>query len=155
MLFCGINPGLYSGATGLHFARPGNRFWKTLHLAGFTPRLLQPYEQRRLLDLGWGITNIVPRATATAAELDREELRAGGEALRTKVNRFKPRVLGVLGVAAFRVAFGDPKANVGRRAERIGDTTLWVLPNPSGLNAHYQVPRLVELFSELRQAVEN
>lgn len=153
VVFCGINPGLYSGATGHHFARPGNRFWKTLHLSGFTPRIFEPHEQARLLEHGLGVTNIVRRATATAAALTQDELSEGGAALRKKIEIFEPEALAVLGVSAFRIAFGDPKANVGPRDERIGGTRLWVLPNPSGLNAHYQIPRLVSLFGELRRAV--
>jgi TDG/mug DNA glycosylase family protein len=154
VLFCGINPGLYSGATGHHFARPGNRFWKTLHLAGFTPRVLAPHEQAQLLDHGLGVTNLVRRATATAAQLTEEELRAGGASLRAKVERLRPRVLAVLGVSAFRIAFRDRDARVGPQEETIGVTQLWVLPNPSGLNAHYQLPALTERFVELRRALD-
>jgi TDG/mug DNA glycosylase family protein len=149
VLFCGINPGLYTAATGHHFARPGNRFWPTLHAAGFTDRPFHPSEERSLLPLGYGITNVVPRTTATAAELAPEELVAGGEALVAKVLRFRPRVLAVLGVMAYRTAFDRPKATLGLQPERIGDTELWVLPNPSGLNAHYQRGALAELFRAL------
>ena len=154
VLLCGINPGLYSGATGYHFARPGNRFWRTLHLSGFTDRVLAPHEQKELLAYGIGITNVVRRATAGASTLTEEEFRVGGEALRAKVQRYNPRVLAVLGVSAFRIAFDDRKAKVGPRTGTIGSTRLWVLPNPSGLNAHYQLPRLIELFSELRRFLE-
>ena len=149
ILFCGINPGLYTAATGHHFARPGNRFWPTLHAAGFTPRLLHPSEERLLLDWGYGITNVVPRTTATAAELSPEELEAGGRMLARKVHRFRPRVLAVLGVTAYRAAFAHPRATLGLQAERIGETAVWVLPNPSGLNAHYQRGALAELFRAL------
>lgn len=153
LLLCGINPGLYSGATGHHFARPGNRFWPTLHLSGLTPRRLAPHEQGELLRYGIGITNVVRRATSSAAALTAEEFEAGGEALHAKILRYRPRMLAVLGVSAFRIAFGDPRATVGPRDDTIGDARLWVLPNPSGLNAHYQLPRLIELFSDLRAAM--
>ena len=153
VLFCGINPGLYSGATGHHFARPGNRFWPTIHQAGFTPRLLHPSEQRELLRWGYGITNLVPRTTATADELSADELLAGKKRLVSKIKRFGPRVLAVLGIGAFRTAFQQPRATLGVQPQSIGDTTLWVLPNPSGLNAHYQLSALVEQFRILREAV--
>ena len=153
VLFVGINPGLYSGATGRHFARPGNRFWPTIHRAGFTPRQLAPDEPDALLELGLGITNIVNRTTATAAELSRDELRAGGGHLRETVERYRPEVVAVLGVTAYRTAFERPNATVGRQDERIGDAALWVLPNPSGLNAHYQLPELVRLFEGFREAI--
>jgi TDG/mug DNA glycosylase family protein len=153
VLFCGINPGLYSGATGHHFARPGNRFWPTLHQAGFTPRQLRPDEERELLRLGIGITNIVTRTTATAAELTTDELRAGARRLEALVRRHRPRSVAALGVTAYRTAFGRPKAQVGPQPERLAGSVLWVLPNPSGLNAHYQLPALVEVFAELRQAL--
>ncbi len=153
VLFCGINPGLYSGATGHHFARPGNRFWPTIHQAGFTPRLLHPSEQRELLDWGYGITNLVARTTATADELSVEELLAGRKRLAGKIKRYQPRVLAVLGIGAYRTAFQQPKATLGLQTERIGNTMLWVLPNPSGLNAHYQLSDLVEQFRKLREAV--
>jgi TDG/mug DNA glycosylase family protein len=154
VLFCGINPGLYSGAVGHHFARPGNRFWPALHSAGFTPRLLSPFEERELLDYGCGVTNIVARATATAAELTDEEMRAGLPRLKSKVRRFQPRVLAVLGISAFRTAFAQPEAQLGRQTETIGNTILWVLPNPSGLNAHYQAADLAKLFREVKQATD-
>lgn len=150
VLFVGINPGLYSGATGRHFARPGNRFWPTLHGSGFTPRLMAPDETEELLALGIGITNVVNRTTATAAELSTEELRAGGERLRRTVETWRPRTVAVLGVTAFRAAFRDPRAGVGRQPEPIGEAPVWVLPNPSGLNAHYQLPQLIDLFREFR-----
>lgn len=153
VLFCGINPGLYSGATGHHFARPGNRFWPALHLAGFTPRLLHPSEQQELLTWGYGITNLVPRTTATADELSAEELVAGRKRLVGKIKRYQPRVLAVLGIGAFRTAFQHPKASLGLQADSIGNTILWVLPNPSGLNAHYQLSNLVEQFRALRESV--
>jgi TDG/mug DNA glycosylase family protein len=153
VLFCGINPGLYTAAIGHHFGRPGNRFWPTLHAAGFTPRLFDPSEEQELLPLGYGITNVVDRATAAADELTDEEVRAGGEQLVKKVTRLAPRFLAVLGVGAYRVAFGKPKAAVGEQPERIGETRVWVLPNPSGLNAHYQADALARVFRELREAV--
>jgi double-stranded uracil-DNA glycosylase len=154
VLFCGINPGLYSAATGHHFARPGNRFWPTLHAAGFTDRVLHPSEERELLARGYGITNVVPRTSATAAELTDEEIRAGGKRLVTKVRRARPRVLAILGVGAYRTAFDRPKAQVGLQQETIGATRLWVLPNPSGLNANYRTAELASLFRELREYTE-
>src|SRR2546423_5936445 len=135
ILFCGINPGLYSAAVGHHFARPGNRFWPALYAAGFTDRMLSPFEERELLKSGYGITNVVQRATATADQLAKEEIVAGGVRLRAKVLRYQPRILAVLGLGAYRTAFNQPKALVGRQDERMGDTVLWVLPNPSGFNA--------------------
>jgi TDG/mug DNA glycosylase family protein len=152
VLFCGINPGLYSGATGHHFARPGNRFWPALHQAGFTDRQLAPFEERELLQHGYGITNLVPRTTATADELTKADFVAGHRQLRARVKRYKPRILAVLGVGAYRIAFDRPKATLGPQAEMLEETRLWVLPNPSGLNAHYQLADLVRLFRELREA---
>jgi double-stranded uracil-DNA glycosylase len=154
VLFCGINPGLYTAAIGHHFGRPGNRFWPVLHRAGFTPRLLSPHEEGELIPLGCGITNVIPRATATAAELTREEYVAGGIALRRRLARFRPRFLAILGVGAYRAAFDEPRAAIGPQETPIGSTRVWVLPNPSGLNANYQMPALVELFAGLRTAVE-
>ena len=154
VLFCGINPGLYSGATGHHFARPGNRFWKTLYSAGFSQNLLAPHEQDELLKNGYGITNICERTTARADELTTEEIKAGGENLRAKVLQYKPKFLAVLGITTYRIAFDQPKAVLGLQTEKIGATRVWVLPNPSGLNAHYQANQLAELFIRLRETVE-
>ncbi|GAA2129832.1 G/U mismatch-specific DNA glycosylase [Kitasatospora kazusensis] len=153
VLFCGINPGLWSGATGRHFARPGNRFWPALHRSGFTPRLLRPDEQRELLALGLGITNVVARTTAKADELTPEEYRQGGAALVERVGRLRPQVLAVLGIGAYRTAFGRPGTKVGRQSDGIGDTEVWVLPNPSGLNAHYTLDRIAAEFRSLREAL--
>jgi TDG/mug DNA glycosylase family protein len=153
VLFCGINPGLYTAAVGHHFARPGNRFWPALHAAGFTDRLLSPFEEHELLKQRYGITNVVERATATAAELSAEEYVEGGRLLEAKVRRYRPVFLAVLGVGAYRTAFDRPKAKLGLQPEPIGKTSVWVLPNPSGLNAHYQPKDLARLFSELRLAV--
>src|SRR5512138_3244096 len=152
VLFCGINPGLYSGATGHHFARPGNRFWPTLHQAGFTPRLLDPREERELLTRGYGITNLVPRATATADELAPEELVSGRGRLETKVKRYQPQIVAVLGIGAYRTAFARRDVALGRQPEALANAVVWVLPNPSGLNAHYQLAGLVEHFRMLREA---
>ena len=152
VLFCGINPGLYTAAVGHHFARPGNRFWPALHRSGFTERLLPPFEERELLASGLGISNVVPHATASAAELTNEDFIKGGRALTRKIKRYKPRVVAILGVGAYRQAFAKPKATVGEQDERIHAARVWVLPNPSGLNANYQLPDLVRLFIELRQA---
>ena len=153
VLFCGINPGLYSGVTGHHFARPGNRFWPTLHQAGFTPRLLHPSEERELLTYGYGITNLVARATATADELASEELVAGQRRLKSKVKRYQPQVVAVLGISAYRTAFGQKAVTLGRQLDLLENTIVWVLPNPSGLNAHYQMADLAEHFRELRQFI--
>jgi TDG/mug DNA glycosylase family protein len=153
VLFCGINPGLYTAAVGHHFARPGNRFWKALRDAEFTEELLSPFEERELLKSGYGVTNIVPRATATAGLLSKEEILQGGKKLRTKVRRYRPEVLAILGMGAYRLAFNKPKASVGRQECRIGDTIVWVLPNPSGLNANYQQKDLEHLFRELKAKV--
>jgi TDG/mug DNA glycosylase family protein len=153
VLFAGINPGLYTAAVGHHFGRPGNRFWPTLYQAGFTPRLLSPFEEKELLPLGYGITNVVDHATAAADELTTADYLDGGKRLEAKVKKYKPRVLAVLGVGAYRAAFGRKTAKVGRQDERIGDTTIWVLPNPSGLNAHFQKPEMANVFRELRNAV--
>jgi double-stranded uracil-DNA glycosylase len=152
VLFCGINPSLYSAAVGHHFARPGNRFWPALHGAGFTDRLLSPYEDRLLLDYGLGCTNLVERATARADELASDELRAGGERLRRLVVDLRPRWLAVLGVSAFRAAFGRPDAAAGPQAFGVGCSGVWLLPNPSGLNAHYQLPDLVAAYRPLHEA---
>ncbi|MCX2924853.1 G/U mismatch-specific DNA glycosylase [Streptomyces sp. NEAU-W12] len=152
VLFCGINPGLMTAATGHHFARPGNRFWPALHRSGFTPRLLVPSEQEELLSYGLGITNVVARASARADELSAEEYREGGRLLALKVDRLRPRWLAVLGVTAYRVAFDDRGAKVGPQARTIGDTRVWVLPNPSGLNAHWTPAALAEEFARLREA---
>lgn len=155
VLFCGINPGLYSGATGHHFARPGNRFWPTLHQAGFSSRLLHPSEERELLASGYGITNLVSRATATADELLPEELVAGRRRLESKVKRYRPQVVAVLGISAYRTAFAQKAVTLGKQSQQWAESILWVLPNPSGLNAHYQIADLVEHFRTLRQWIES
>ncbi|HEY0009302.1 MAG TPA: G/U mismatch-specific DNA glycosylase [Tepidisphaeraceae bacterium] len=155
VLFCGINPGLYSGATGHHFAKPGNRFWPALFAGGFTPRILKPWEERELLTFGCGIINVVNRTTATAAELSNDELIAGGAQRRKLVTKMKPKFLAVLGIGAYRAAFNEPKADLGLQPQTIGSTRIWVLPNPSGLNAHYTPASLGVLFKELREAVES
>jgi TDG/mug DNA glycosylase family protein len=153
VLFCGINPGLYSGATGDHFARPGNRFWPALHGAGFTARLLDPSEKRELLNSGYGITNLVTRTTATADELTPQELVKGRKRLEARVERYRPRVVAVLGIGAYRTAFGQLRATLGRQPDDLAGAALWVLPNPSGLNAHHQLADLVRLFRILLRAV--
>jgi TDG/mug DNA glycosylase family protein len=153
VLFCGINPGLWSAAVGHHFARPGNRFWKALHRGGFTDRLLASDEEPELLRRGLGITNLVDRATAGAADLSPEELRAGGRRLAAKVHRVRPGVVAVLGVGAYRTAFARPRATVGPQPDPIGGAPVWVLPNPSGRGAHYQLPDLAEAFAELRRSL--
>jgi TDG/mug DNA glycosylase family protein len=154
VVFCGINPGLYTAWAGHHFARPGNRFWKALHLSGFTPRLFAPSEQDQLLGLGLGVTNLVPQTTARADELGRADLEAGAAALRAKLRRYRPRWLAMLGAGAYRAAFGVPGAVVGEQPELLEGVRVWLLPNPSGLNAHYQLPALAEEFARLRLAAE-
>ena len=149
VLFCGINPGLLSDKLRQHFARPGNRFWPTIHRAGFTPRQLAPAEQRELLRYGCGITNLVARATASADELTREELVAGARILARKVRKYAPRYLAVVGIGAYRAVFARPRAQLGLQEESIGASRIWVLPNPSGLNAHYKPSELVEVYRKL------
>ena len=153
VVFCGINPSLYSAAVGHHFARPGNRFWPALERSQFTPRLLSPSEDRELLRYGCGLTNIVARATARADELSREELRKGAACLATKVKRLRPTCVTFLGITAYRQAFERPKAKIGRQEELIEGVPVWVLPNPSGLNAHYQVTDLARFLRRLRTGV--
>lgn len=153
VLFCGINPSLYTAAVGHHFARPGNRFWPALHAGGFTPRQLRPEEEAQLLEHGCGITNVVARATASASELRRDDYVQGGRALRRRVQHYAPRCLAVLGIGAYRVAFERPQAALGPQPERLGDTALWVLPNPSGANAHHRPEDFARLFRELRLAM--
>jgi TDG/mug DNA glycosylase family protein len=154
VLFCGINPSLYSAAVGHHFARPGNRFWPALFAAGFTDRVLSPGEDRLLIGFGCGVTNLVARASVAAAELSAAELVAGARALARKVGRYRPAWVAFVGIGAYRVGFGRPKAGVGRQAETIGTAGVWVLPNTSGLNANYQVGELGRLFGQLRAAAE-
>src|SRR5262245_23508769 len=154
VLFCGINPSVYSAVVQHHFARPGNRFWPTLHKAGFTPRLLAPREEQELLTYGYGITNIVERATVAAAELTAEELAEGGRRLRGKVEHYRPRVLAVLGISAYRLAFDEPRAVLGQQHQTIGTTQLYILPNPSGLNAHYTPADLARVYGEFRATIE-
>ncbi len=155
VLFCGINPGLYSGYTGHHFARPGNRFWPALYAAGFTDRLLSPAEERDLLKRGLGITNLVERATAAADELTAAELAAGGQALLAKVQTYHPKTVAILGISAYRAAFGRPRAAPGRQPESLDRAAVWVLPNPSGLNAHYTPADLARVFREFRLEIES
>jgi double-stranded uracil-DNA glycosylase len=152
VLFCGINPGLYSAATGWHFARPGNRFWPALHLSGFTPRRLAPREQDLLPGFGLGITNLVARATAQASELSSTELKAGREHLAALAATNRPLIVAIAGVTAYRTAFGQPRASTGPQPDPLGSARVWVVPNPSGLNASWTLPRIVEAFRELRAA---
>lgn len=153
VLFCGINPGLVSEATGHHFARPGNRFWPALHLSGFTPFRFAPAEQEKLLELGLGITNVVARPSARADELTIDEMREGAIVLAEKVERYSPKVLAILGVTVYREAFGRKKAQVGAQQDTVGGARLWILPNPSGLNAHWQLPALAEEFGRLKASL--
>jgi TDG/mug DNA glycosylase family protein len=152
ILLVGINPSLFSGWTGHHFARPGNRLWRTLHLSGLTPVLLDPGDEPGIRAAGLGITNLVARATARADELTDDEIRAGIEPLRNLVRRWKPEFVAFLGISTYRVAFAAPRATVGERSERFAGARVWVLPNPSGLNAHYQQPALTAAYAELREA---
>jgi TDG/mug DNA glycosylase family protein len=149
VLFCGINPGRLSGELGQHFARPGNRFWRLLHAGGFTDHVFSPSEQGALPALGIGITNVVDRVTAAASELDKEELRTGAERLEAKVRALAPRCVAVLGLQAYRTAFRRPHALIGRQPELLGRAKLWLLPNPSGLQARYQLPEMTDLFRSL------
>ena len=153
VLFCGINPGLYSAATGWHFARPGNRFWPALAASGFTATRLHPSQRAELLAAGLGITNFVARASAGEADLSREEMREGGRLLVRKVRRYRPRAVAIVGIGAYRVAFGRPAATLGRQPDDLGGALLWVLPNTSGLNAHHQAADHARAFRELRDAV--
>ena len=153
VLFCGINPGLYSAAVGHHFAGPGNLFWPTIHATGFTPRLLTAFDEPTMLELGYGITNIVPRASAAADEVSKEELRAGARTLRRKVTKFKPGWLAFCGLVAYRLGFEKPKAQAGLQDDCIGTTRIWLLPNPSGLNAFHQPAIMNQLFSDFRVAL--
>ncbi len=155
VLFCGINPGLYSAAVGHNFARPGNRFWKTLYASGFTPRLLSPFAEAELLGFGYGITNLVERATLQADELEAQELKAGVPRLAAKAKKYRPKYLAVLGIGVYRKAFGRPTAVPGLQEDRIGPSKIWVLPNPSGINASYQLNRLTRAFEELLEAVQS
>lgn len=154
VLFVGINPGLYSGATGHHFARPGNRFWPALHGSGFTPRLLRPADKRTLLALGLGVTNLVNRTTATAADLDAAEYVQGRQKLAAKIRRFRPRTVAFLGIGAYAQAFGVKHVTTGRQRERFENAEVWVLPNPSGLNANYRLADLIRQFRALRKATD-
>jgi len=154
VLFCGINPGLYTAAVGHHFARPGNRFWPALHKSGFTDRLLSPFDERELLKNYLGITNVVSHATASASEVTKEDFVKGGRILRRKVSRYRPRIVAVLGIEAYRKAFGCVNVEIGQQEETIGAAKLWVLPNPSGLNANYQLKDFTRLFRKLRKAAE-
>jgi double-stranded uracil-DNA glycosylase len=154
VLFCGINPGLYSTAIGHHFGRPGNRFWKALHASGFTPRLFSPEEDATLLALGIGITNLCPRTTASADELTAEELAGGARALVARAVRYQPSTIAILGVGAYRLGFDQADAAIGRQDPLTAGALTWVLPNPSGLNAHYGLEELTRHFRLLREAVE-
>ena len=155
VLFVGINPGLYSAAIGHHFGRPGNRFWPAVHAGGFTPTIFSPFEEIRLLDYHLGITNLVERATAGAAELTREELITGARRLRRKILRYRPAFAALLGLTSFRIAFEHPRAILGLQPERVGSTRIWLLPNPSGLNAHHQPRHLAKMFHEFYLASLN
>ena len=153
VVFVGINPGLWSGAVGHHFARPGNRFWKALHRSGFTDRVLSPFDDASLLERNLGLTNLVARTTATADELSRDELRRGAGRLEERLAPLRPRIVAVLGIGAYRTGFGLPRATLGPQDEALAGSRLWVLPNPSGLNAHHQLDDLAERFRALREAV--
>jgi TDG/mug DNA glycosylase family protein len=153
VVFCGINPSLYSAAVGHHFARPGNRFWKALHESGFTDRLLSPFEDGLLPAFGLGLTNMVARATSAAEELSVVELVTGASILARKIMSWEPKILAVLGVSAYRIAFGDPGARVGPQDRRLGSTGVWLLPNPSGLNAHYRPADIAACLAQLRRVI--
>lgn len=155
VLFCGINPSLLSAYQGHHFARPGNRFWPTLHRSGFTERLYRPEEDRQLLEVGLGITNIVDQATARADELSTEQVLKGARQLEKKVLRYRPECLAVLGISAYRLGFNHPRARIGEQEIRFGETRVWILPNPSGLNANYQLSDLANIFAEMREKLKS
>lgn len=155
VLFCGINPGLWSAAVGKHFARPGNRFWPALHASGFTPRLFAPYDQDQLLQLGLGISNVAARATARADELTPDEFRTGGQILAAKVAHYRPKWVAILGIGAYRTAFNHKHATTGPQPETLSGSQVWVLPNPSGLNAHWTTPNLTNEFTLLREVAES
>ena len=154
VLFCGINPGLYTAAIGHHFGRPGNRFWPALHRSGFTPRQLAPWEEADLLGLGLGITNLVARTTAAASELSSAELHDGGSLLVDKLEEYRPNWLAMLGLGSYRAAFGRTTAAMGAQSERLGPSRVWLLPNPSGLNAHYRLNDLAAEFGRLRESIQ-
>ena len=154
VLFCGINPSLYSAAVGHHFARPGNRFWPTLHGAGFVDRVLRPSEERELVSRGIGITNVCSRASASAATLSLEDYRAGTASLRRKLGRYRPRIIAFLGLGAYRLVARAPDAVVGPQPSAFAGIPTWALPNPSGLNAHYQLGDLVSVYRELAKVLE-
>lgn len=149
VLFCGINPGLYSGATGYHFARPGNRFWPALNAAGYTEEILKPDQGAMLLAAGYGITNLVERSTASAAEVTSEELISGRLMLEQKLQKFSPAILAVLGITAFHTAFDCNDAAFGLQKGKLKNVEIWILPKPSGLNAHFTPPALAEAFRDL------
>jgi TDG/mug DNA glycosylase family protein len=153
VVFVGINPGLWSGAVGHHFARPGNRFWKALHGSGFTHRQLDPSEDASLLQRNLGVTNLVARTTATADELSADEIRLGAQKLEERLEPLRPRFVAVLGIGAYRTGFGRLEAALGPQEDDLGGARLWVLPNPSGLNAHHQLDDLTERFRRLRAAL--
>jgi double-stranded uracil-DNA glycosylase len=153
VLFCGINPGLWSAAVGHHFAHPGNRFWKALHASGFTNELLAAADERQLLAAGTGVTNLVDRATASARDLGGDELRRGAARLTRKARRWRPKVVAVLGITAYRVAFEQPRGGIGPQEQGLADSRLWVLPNPSGLQGHYQLDFVVAELRRLRRSV--
>jgi TDG/mug DNA glycosylase family protein len=155
VLFCGINPGLASARAGHHFAHSGNRFWKALYFSGLTPELLRPEEDARLLVYGLGVTNLVGRATASAADLERGELRQGARALASKVGLLRPKAVAVLGLGAYRVGFDRPRGSVGEQPEGLCGSRLWALPNPSGAQAYYQLAQLVEQLRALAKAIAN
>ncbi|MGW5722505.1 G/U mismatch-specific DNA glycosylase [Amycolatopsis sp. NPDC003865] len=152
VVFVGINPGLSSAAAGHSFSTPGNRFWPALHRAGFTPRRLSAEEEGLLPGWGLGITSIVRRPTARAAQLTREELVTGGRDLAARIAAIGPDWLAMLGVTGYRAAFGAPRARLGEQAETIGGARVWIVPNPSGLNAHYPPEALAREFARLRVA---
>jgi TDG/mug DNA glycosylase family protein len=153
VLFCGINPGRWSGAVGHHFAHPGNRFWKALYASGFTDERLAPEREQELLRFGVGITNLVSRTTASAAELSRDELWVGGAMLAGKVEQWRPTAVAFLGLTSYRTAFGRPKATIGEQDERIGTARLWLLANPSGLQGRYGLDEIAAQLRALREAV--
>lgn len=153
VLLVGINPSLWSGAVGLHFANPSNRLWPVLYASGWTPERLDPSETDHVLAAGIGITNLVARSTARADELSADELVAGMPLVEALARRWKPQWVAFLGLTTYRLATGDKRAGVGALERAVGGRPAWLLPNPSGLNASWQLPRLTAAYADLRTSL--
>lgn len=166
MLIVGINPGLWTAAVNAPFARPGNRFWPSLHQAGLTDhqvdasRGLSPSDEQQLLSRGIGLTNLIGRATVRADELSRQELRDGAAHLGDRVTALRPRTVAIAGITSFRIGYSQPKARFGRQDTTLiegwpDDVALHVVPQPSGLNAHYQIPDLARIWREVWDSIDD